>query len=169
VAALQLTNLYKQGRQNTHKAFVDGYIKALYDTIECLAQESPLEAQTRLDRLRSYLLRRLETLQSDAQEHEEANDGKLAHTASPSARTRRPHNERRTEGHRSPTSAQDTKPKTPNARHEHGRRTPYADASRSGDSDSPTAAAPPATSAADRPRKRRRPVLSMHARPHDRV
>ncbi|WFD19826.1 phosphatidate phosphatase [Malassezia caprae] len=168
VAALQLTNLYKQGRQNTHKAFVDGYTKALCDTIECLAQESPLEAQTRLDRLRSYLLRRLETLQSDAQEHEEASESKSAHAASPCARPRRPLNERRTEGHRSPPGTQEVKPKTPHARHEHSRRTAYTDAPPSEESEDFTTAVAPATPAADRPRKRRRPVSSMHTRPHDR-
>lgn len=169
MAALQLTNLYKQGRQNTHKAFVDGYTKALYDTIEFLAQDSQLEAQTRLDRLRSYLLRRMEALQSDAQEHEEASEGKPAQSVSPSARMRRPHGERRAEGHRTPSSAPDTKPKTLGARHDHGRRTPYAEASHPDDNEGHPAAPAQATPAADRPRKRRRPVWSMHTRPHDRV
>lgn len=153
---MQLTNLYKQGRQNTHKAFVDGYVKALHDTIECLGQESPLEAQTRLDRLHTYLVRRLEALQSDAQEHDEGTESKAMPTASPGARIRRSHNERRAESHRTATSAQDAKTKAPGSRHEHGRR--------SGESDVHTPVPAPATPTADRPRKRRRPVWSMHDR-----
>ncbi|WFD27670.1 hypothetical protein MNAN1_002671 [Malassezia nana] len=166
VAALQLTNLYKQGRQNTHKAFAEGYARALYDTIECLngpAQESPLEAQAQLDRLRNYLLRRLETLQSDAQEHEEGVEGRTQST-SPSARLRRPYGERRPESHRA--TSHDAKPKAPSARHEHGRRAPLADAEHMEESESETTA--PVAAPAAPPRKRRRPIWGAHSRPQDR-
>ena len=66
VAALQLTNLYKQGRKNSHHAFLDGYTRALRDTLECMrhaALDQTETPQMRLDRLYDYVQRRLETLQ----------------------------------------------------------------------------------------------------------
>lgn len=76
IAALQLTNLYKQGRKNTREAFMDGYSRALGDTLECVRQAahgaSVHDAKTRLDGLCDYIQRRLDALQSDVQDQEEA-------------------------------------------------------------------------------------------------
>ena len=78
MAALQLTNLYKQGLQNTKSAFHDGYAQALRDTVEIISglstgqgPSAPADAQSRLDSLSAYLKRRLEALHTDAQDTEE--------------------------------------------------------------------------------------------------
>lgn len=83
IAALQLTNLYKQGRKNAREAFMDGYSQALGDTLECVRTAaqgaSAHDAQTRLAGLCDYIQRRLDALQSDVQDQEEAAQAAAVH------------------------------------------------------------------------------------------
>ncbi|WFD30708.1 DNA mismatch repair protein [Malassezia sp. CBS 17886] len=70
-AALQLTNLYKRGRENAHIAFQTGYAQALRDTLDMLAlagHESEDTPCARVEEVRECLSRRLDALQSEADE-----------------------------------------------------------------------------------------------------
>jgi len=92
VAALQLTNLYKQGRKNSHHAFLDGYMRALRDTLECMrhaALDQTETPQMRLDRLYDYVQRRLETLQSDMQDQEDMDARPVQPAAATATRSHR--------------------------------------------------------------------------------
>lgn len=82
VAALQLTNLYKKGLENTHDALQSGYALALRDTLDYVRGQGASRTAADLER---YLSARLEALRHDADEAAETRP-----TATPSARRARP-------------------------------------------------------------------------------
>lgn len=75
VAALQLTNLYKRGRQSAERAYLVGYARALRDILSRIPAPETLRSQddgaAQLRRLREYLARRVEAVRSDTQEHDD--------------------------------------------------------------------------------------------------
>ncbi|WFC96921.1 phosphatidate phosphatase [Malassezia brasiliensis] len=80
VAALQLTNLYKRGLENTHDALQSGYALALRDMLDYVRSRGANSSGADLER---YLSARLETLHHDADDV--ANEAR----ATPTPRMRR--------------------------------------------------------------------------------
>ncbi|KOS12690.1 hypothetical protein Malapachy_1402 [Malassezia pachydermatis] len=158
-----------RGRKNIQGAFLEGYTKAIRDVIDCLPPSAsmvePEQAQVELDRLRDYLVRRLEALQGDAQEQEDTSDARhMSTTETPTtlslhqrrAGDQRHHSEQNTTNH----GGASPRTSSPTMERKHMRKPTNRRNNNEPQCASESPAPPPSQTqrGPDRPRKRRRPI-----------
>lgn len=154
VAALQLTNLYKKGLENTHKSFQSGYAQALRDTLEYVHRPGASSVDSHVER---YLTARLETLHHD-NDHED-NEPRPTPTPQPIRRLPRHTTDAAAAARAAPSP---TRPSRGESRAGAKSRSDEPKLSRrellaaASDSDTPPSDADHARTRAERPRKRRR-------------